>query len=63
MPSITLKAAEKRRFIPADRKKGRWMKLCAIVLEFHHTPAAMSGATGHTASTNPCSVASATRMA
>src|SRR6266699_7242199 len=37
-------------FIPADWKKGLCMKLCAIVFEFHHTPTAMSGVNGHTAS-------------
>ena len=47
----------------AERKKGRWMKLCAMVLEFHHTPRAMSGASGHTARTAACSAASATRIA
>src|SRR3954469_7893585 len=39
------------------------MKLCAMVFEFHHTPTAITGATGHASSTAPCAIASAINMA
>ena len=49
--------------MPADRKKGRCTKLCAIVFEFHHTPTAISGDTGRTTRIAACSAASATKPA
>src|SRR5262245_24832753 len=39
------------------------MKLCAIVFDVHHTPAAMTGAGGPIASTAPPAAASATMTA
>jgi hypothetical protein len=38
----------------ADLKNGRWMKLCAMVFEFHHTPKPMIGAIGQATSTAAC---------
>src|SRR3954471_23034173 len=34
-----------------------------MVFEFHHTPTAITGATGHASSTAPCAIASAISMA
>jgi hypothetical protein len=41
-----LRKMEYARFHRLDRKNGRWIKLCEMVLEFHHRPMAMTGIEG-----------------
>ncbi len=38
------------------------MKLCATVFEFHHTPSAMTGATGQSNKIAACNAASVTSL-